>query len=111
VHVCRCFCAFSCPVGTRTHARMCVCQIGSDRGATCIDRAFENFLCSLRVDGYLNFFKEMKQDPKLWNQLMYKFELSKTSFDGSRDMRIELLMTNIVYCLCNLIIIIEVGPW
>ena len=64
--------------------------MGSDRGATCIDRAFEDFLCSLNVDGYRNFFQEMKQDPKLWNQLMCKFEASKTSFDGSRDMRIEL---------------------
>lgn len=65
-------------------------RMGSDRGATCIDRAFEHFLCSLNVDGYPNFFKEMKQDPKLWGQLMCKFEAGKTSFDGSRDMRIEL---------------------
>ena len=64
--------------------------IGSNRGATCIDRAFEDFLCSLNVDGYPNFFQEMKQDPKLWNQLMCKFEGSKTSFNGSGDMRIEL---------------------
>ena len=64
--------------------------IGSDCGATCIDRAFEDFLCSLNVDGYPNFFQEMKQDPKLWNQLMYKFEASKTDYNGSRDMVIEL---------------------
>ena len=64
--------------------------IGSHRGTTCIDRAFEDFLCSLNVDGYPNFFQVMKQDPKLWNQLMCNFERSKTDFDGSRDMRIEL---------------------
>lgn len=64
--------------------------IGSDHGATRIDRAFEDFLCGLNVPGYHRFFQEMKQDPTLWNQLMSKFEVSKTSFDGSMDMLIEL---------------------
>ena len=62
----------------------------SDCGATRINEAFEDYLCGLNVRGYRNFFQEMKRDPKLWNNLMYKFETSKTTFDGSRDMRIEL---------------------
>ena len=64
--------------------------MGSDRGATCIDRAFETFLCGLDVPGYPHFFQDMKQDPKSWNQLMIRFEISKTSFNGSEYMQIEL---------------------
>ena len=37
--------------------------MGSDCGATCIDRAFEDFLCSLKVDGYHNFFQRNEARP------------------------------------------------
>lgn len=63
--------------------------IGSARGATVIDEAFEDFLCGLDVQGYPYFFQEMKQNPKAWNQLLENFEICKTSFDGSRDMRVD----------------------
>ena len=65
--------------------------MGSDRGATCIDRAFETFLCGLDISGYPNFFQDMKQNPKSWHELMMNFEVSKGSFDGSSEvMRIGL---------------------
>ena len=64
--------------------------IGSALGATVIDEAFEDFLCGLDVQGYQYFFQEMMQNPQTWNQLLENFETCKTSFDGSRDMRVDL---------------------
>lgn len=64
--------------------------IGSALGATVIDKQFEEFLCALDVQDYPNFFQEMRKNPKTWNQLLDNFEVSKTNFDGSTDMRVEL---------------------
>lgn len=64
--------------------------IGSALGATVIDREFEDFLCSLDVQGYPNFFQQMRLNPQIWHHLLDNFEVSKTSFNGSRDMRVEL---------------------
>ena len=64
--------------------------IGSALGATVIDKEFEDFLCALDVPDHPNFFVEMKKNPQIWNQLLDNFEISKTNFDGSSDMRVEL---------------------
>ena len=62
--------------------------IGSALGATIIDSNFEDFLCNLNVLGYPNFFKEMKKNLQMWNELLENFEVRKTHFTGSTDMRV-----------------------
>lgn len=64
--------------------------IGSALGATVIDKQFEDFLCALNVQGYPNFFQEMKKNPQMWNQLLDNFKVCKTNFEGMTDMRVDL---------------------
>ena len=76
-----------CCTGQYVHAlKRCIVS----RGASVLVDMFEAFMCGLDVPGYHNFFQEMRQNVQTWNELLVRFETTKTHFDGSRRMYVEL---------------------
>lgn len=59
-------------------------------GASVINQAFLQFLCSLDIPGNPEFFKDAVKDKNTLKKLLQNFEASKAKFDGVREMSVEL---------------------
>ena len=59
-------------------------------GASVINRAFQQFLSSVNIPSYRDFFKEAMKNKDTLKKLLQNFEASKANFDGVAEMYVEM---------------------
>ena len=59
-------------------------------GASVINQAFQQFLCSLDIPSYPGFFEEAVKNKHTLKKLLQNIEASKAKFDGIHEMSVEL---------------------